>query len=54
MKVCKVIEWNGLLVEDRIEIAFKVEGTYPFDRARIIRCAVVLRGETFVHMIGEL
>ena len=45
---------NGLYAKDRIDIALQVEGTDPFDRARIILRADVLRGETFARMIGVL
>ena len=42
---------NRLLAKNRIDIALKVKGFYHFDRARIIRRTVVLRGETFAQMI---
>ena len=45
---------NRLLAKNRIDIALKVKGFYHFDRARIIRRAVVLRGETFAQMIDVL
>ena len=40
---------NGLYAKDRIDIALQVEGTDPFDRARII-----LRADVFARMIGVL
>ncbi len=45
---------NRLYAKDRIDIALKVEGTDPFDRARIIRQADVLRGEALARVIGVL
>ena len=45
---------NRLYAKDRIDIAFKVEGSDPFDRARIIRQAEIRRGEAFARMIGVL